>query len=110
MRFRSLIRFRVKAGRGPDFEAAFERAGMLTRPRAIPGFGRAELIRSLDDPCDYAVVGEWQSEEAYRQWQSVSAAEANRDALAALGDTLEASQPGRLFVVGADSLAHSEFD
>lgn len=95
--YTSIIRFQVKPGRESTFEAAFAAAGMLQRPSAIKGFVKAELVRSLDDPPAYYVVGEWETEQAYADWQAVSGPEADQEALATMRDTLIDPMPGRLF-------------
>ena len=103
MSFRSLIRFNVKPGKEAEFEAAFDKAGMLRRPKRIAGFIDAELVRSIGDPVEYFVVGRWESEQAYADWQTVSQAEAPPDALATLSDVLTDRMPGRLFAPVARS-------
>ena len=97
MRVRSVIRFAVKPGREEDFEAAFEAAGMLTRPAQVEGFRGAELLRSDDAPTEYYVLGAWDSREAYARWQRVSVEGAATDSATALLDTLVDPAPGRLF-------------
>lgn len=91
----SLITFHVAPGRHADFERAFGAAGILTRPRAVPGYLGAELHRGLDDPDTYIVIGRWDSVESYREWQdrSLDAGEA----LAQLLDVLVDPRPGQLF-------------
>ena len=98
MSVRSLIRFVPKPGREADFEAAFEAAGMLTRPSAVEGFLGAELLRSCETPAEYCVIGEWRSPEAYARWQELSLRGADPKRVAALLDTLVEPAPGRLFV------------
>lgn len=97
MSYRSLIQFRVKQGKAETFEAAFAKAGMLERPKVVKGFVFAELTRSLSDPNDYAVVGEWESEQAYADWQAISREEADPETLSILDDCLVEYRPGRLF-------------
>jgi heme-degrading monooxygenase HmoA len=97
MSFTSIIRFHVKPGSESAFEDAFAKAGMLTRPSAITGFVKANLVRSLDDPAAYYVIGEWQTVQAYKDWQAVSGPEADPEALAAMRATLIEHAPGRLF-------------
>jgi heme-degrading monooxygenase HmoA len=103
MNYRSIIRFRVKPGQEARFEAAFRQAGMLTRPKAIAGFVRADLVRSVGEPVEYYVLGEWQSQQSYADWQAVSGPGADPEALAAMRETLVDHAPGRLFegVVGS---------
>jgi len=96
---RSVIRFQVKPGRAPDFEAAFAETGMLTRPRAIEGFQGAELVKDLAGEGEYLVIGVWSDAESYRAWQAVSAAQAPREAMGRLLDTLVDPRPGRLYGV-----------
>jgi heme-degrading monooxygenase HmoA len=100
---RSVIRFEVKPGREADFEAAFAASGMLTRPSAVDGFMEAELLRAVDRPSEYVVIGSWASVSAYRDWQAISAAGAPREALARLVDTLIDPRPGLVFAVAASS-------
>ena len=95
MSYTSLITFQVAPGRSADFEVAFERTGMLTRPRSVVGFRDAQLHRSLDDPDVYVVVGHWDTSDAYRAWQARSLAET--PGLEGLLDTLRDAQPGQLF-------------
>jgi len=94
---RSVIRFVSKPGREADFEAAFEASGMLTRPAEIDGFLGAELLRSTEAPSEYYVIGEWDSPEAYAQWQRSSLRGADPASAAALLETLVDPEPGRLF-------------
>ena len=44
----------------------------LTRPRAIEGFVEAELVRGLENPADYLVIGRWADAAAYAAWQACS--------------------------------------
>ena len=97
MPFTSVINFQVKPGMEAQFEAAFARCGMLERPKAVEGFIKADLIRSVDDPPAYFVVGEWETEQAYADWQSRSREGADPAALAGLEAAIEAFRPGRLY-------------
>ncbi|WP_374579620.1 antibiotic biosynthesis monooxygenase [Phenylobacterium sp.] len=99
---RSVIRFRVKPGREADFEAAFGQTGMLTRPRAIDGFLGAELV-AAESGGEYLVIGAWRDAEAYRAWQAVSAADAPREAMRALLDTLADPRPGAVYRIVSTS-------
>lgn len=96
--FHSVIRFQVKPGREAEFEAAFRDAGMLTRPRAVPGYLGADLIRATDGLPEYLVLGRWTSAEAYAAWQAISMKDAPREALRRMVDTLVEPTPGRGFV------------
>jgi heme-degrading monooxygenase HmoA len=100
---RSVIRFQVKPGREGEFEAAFAETGMLTRPRDVPGFVGAELVRGLEGQGGYLVIGTWTDEQAYREWQRRSASGAPAGALARLLETLENPKPGVLYEVVANS-------
>lgn len=95
--YKSIITFDVRSGMEAEFEAAFHAAGMLTRPTAIPGFQGAELVRAIDDPARYAVLGQWETRESYAQWQAVAQSGAPRDALQKLAACLLNPQPGRLY-------------
>lgn len=97
MSFTSVIAFQVQPGKEAQFESAFARCGMLERPNAVEGFVKADLIRSVDDPAAYFVVGEWATEQAYAQWQSISRDGADPAALADLHATILEFQPGRLY-------------
>ena len=97
MSYTSIIRFQVTPAMEAEFEAAFAKAGMLKRPAAIPGFIKADLVRSLGEPVEYYVVGEWETQQAYADWQAVSGPEADQEALAAMRACLTGHAPGRLF-------------
>jgi heme-degrading monooxygenase HmoA len=97
MTFRSLIRFEVKPGAESEFESAFDQAGMLVRPKQIEGFIDAELFRSVGEPVEYIVIGSWETEQAYAQWQAVSRDEADSKALSVLSKVVIDPQPGKLF-------------
>ena len=92
--YRSFIEFDVKAGAEQSFLDAFLAAGMLTRPKSVEGFVEAELVR---DGATFAVIGRWETAEAYARWQSVAQKEAPDDALKALSKTIETTRPGRLY-------------
>ncbi len=93
-RFRSIIEFTVKPGAERAFLDAFKAAGMLTRPREVPGFVNAELAQ---DGSVFTVIGYWETAEAYAHWQGIAQQEAPIDALRALTAAIEKSRPGRLF-------------
>ena len=97
MSYTSIIRFQVRPGMEAAFEAAFAKAGMLKRPARIDGFVKADLVRSVGEPVEYYVVGEWRSERAYADWQAVSGPEADQEALAEMRACLAGHAPGRLF-------------
>ena len=92
--YRSFIEFEVKAGAEQSFLDAFLAAGMLTRPKSVEGFVEAELV---SDGSTFAVIGRWETAEAYARWQSVAQKEAPDDALKALSKTVETTRPGRLY-------------
>ena len=58
---------------------------------------QADLVRSVGEPVEYYVVGEWRSERAYADWQAVSGPEADQEALAEMRACLAGHAPGRLF-------------
>lgn len=93
-RYRSLIEFTVKPGGEQSFLEAFRASGMLTRPKRVEGYVDAELVRNGRT---FAVIGWWETEEAYARWQSVAQQEAPPDALKALADAIETTRRGRLF-------------
>ena len=95
MSYTSLITFQVAPGRSADFERAFERTGMLTRPHAVDGFDGAVLHRGVDNPNTYIVIGRWQTTDAYREWQRRSMEDT--PGLDGLLHTLLDPQPGQLF-------------
>ncbi|MDF1847973.1 MAG: antibiotic biosynthesis monooxygenase [Parvibaculaceae bacterium] len=97
--YRSFIEFDVKAGAEQSFLHAFLAAGMLTRPESIDGFVDAELVR---DGATFAVIGRWETAEAYARWQGVAQKEAPAEALKALSKTIEATRPGRLYELVTD--------
>lgn len=85
---RSVIAFHIQPGQEAAFEAAFVAAQMLTRPAMVEGFGGAELIRCVDEPSRYMVLGAWSSEAAYRDWQARSTQGAPVEALRQMLATL----------------------
>lgn len=95
MSYTSVITFQAAPGRAADFETAFERTGMLVRPSAVAGYRGAVLHRSLDDRERYVVIGQWDTIDAYREWQRRSVEETPD--LADLVATLVDAQPGQLF-------------
>lgn len=98
---RSVIRFTVKPGREADFETAFAACGMLTRPRAIAGFVEAELVRGLENRCEYLVIGRWADQAAYAAWQAVSMQGVTAAQRQALLETLVDPRPGAAYAVVA---------
>lgn len=97
MTFTSIIRFDVQPGAEAAFEEAFEKSGMLSRPKVIEGFCGAELVKSIEPPATYHVIGRWQSRQAYIDWQDVAAAQADPAAMTNLLQALVAPKPGKLF-------------
>ena len=98
---RSVIRFTVKPGREAEFEAAFAACGMLTRPRAIEGFVEAELVRGLENPGEYLVIGRWADAAAYGAWQARSMEAVTAQQRQALLETLVDPRPGAAYAVAA---------
>jgi heme-degrading monooxygenase HmoA len=103
MRFRSMIQFHVKPGMEAQFEAAFLKAGMLVRPKQVEGFISAELVRSIGEAGEYLVIGEWQSEQAYTDWQAAVSDAIDPQAVTDLYATVTDPVPGRLFASVAQS-------
>jgi heme-degrading monooxygenase HmoA len=101
---RSVIRFTVKLGREAEFEAAFGACGMLTRPRAIAGYLEAELVRGLENPAEYLVIGRWADQAAYAAWQARSLEGVTAEQRQALLDTLVDPRPGAAYAVVAASV------
>jgi len=97
MPFTSLIQFKVKPGEQTAFEAAFVKTGMLTRPKSVAGFLGAELIQSNTSTLEYCVVGKWETEQSYTDWQAIATATTDVDALSDLIGTLVDPAPGQLF-------------
>ena len=97
MAFTSIIHFDVKPGQAAIFERAFAGAGMLTRPAGVNGFIGAELVRSVDEPTVYYVVGKWESPDAYARWQAIAFDEADPEVMKTFYAALNHPRPGRLF-------------
>lgn len=93
---RSIVWFKVHPGMNDEFVAAFLAAGMLERPRAVGGYRGAALHRSLMCDDEYFVLGEWDSEESYAQWQAIASAGAPRDALRRMRACLADHRPNTL--------------
>lgn len=92
----SLVWFKVKPGMNEEFELAFIDAGMLERPKLVPGFRFVHLHRSLMNDDEYFVLGEWDTEESYAEWQRRAQDGAPLDALRRLGATLVEHRPNTL--------------
>jgi heme-degrading monooxygenase HmoA len=56
-------------------------------------------VRSLGEPVEYYVIGEWQTEQSYAAWQAISGPGADPEVLAAMRGTPVDHAPGRLFEV-----------
>ena len=100
---RSLIKLKILEGRNADFEAAFVKAGMLSRPKALDPAFEGELLRTVDDPSTYYVVAQWSSADAYAKWQATSADGADEAAMAVLAKLLVDPIPGKILDVVATS-------
>ena len=99
---RAIIRFQVQTGAEQAFEVAFKEAGMFERPGQLEGFVSMELVKSIEDPGEYVVISSWEQRKDYEAWQKISTAEAPREALRRLADTLVNPKPGKgYFVVGS---------
>ncbi|MFT7245336.1 MAG: heme-degrading monooxygenase HmoA [Candidatus Azotimanducaceae bacterium] len=120
MAYLSYIRFDVKDGKRSAFLDAFDKTGMLTRPKSIPGFKWGRLAESfsrssgrsingsMDKPSDqqqahFIVVAEWASESDYVQWQSVAMPSLSKDLVREFLDCLDEPAPGKLYEIRASS-------
>ncbi len=67
----SVLHLRCPPGRLDEALAQFEAARVLETCReAVPGFINGRLLRSLDDDATACVICEWESREAFEQWQA----------------------------------------
>ena len=70
MTVRSFATFRARPGEGSRFEAAYRDGRFLERAVTHPGFVQGELLRMVDDPDHFVVIGEWVDATAYAEWQA----------------------------------------
>jgi len=100
----SHIRFDVKVGKRDAFLDAFNKTGMLSRPKSISGFKWGRLAESLDTSLDeqqahFIVVAEWASESDYVRWQSVAMPSLSKDLVSEFLDCLDEPAPGKLYEI-----------
>lgn len=60
------MNYQVVAGRESDFEKVF--AGVIKVLEAEPGHTFTRLYRASDEACDYLIVSEWTSREAFERF------------------------------------------
>jgi len=65
---RSVLVFRLAAGRRDAFVEMFRRLEVLRRSSRQPGFLRAQLFVRADDTDEALVTADWESPEAYQGW------------------------------------------
>ncbi len=65
---RSVLVFRLLAGRRDEFVATFRRLEVLRRSSRQPGFRRAQLFVRADGADEALVTADWESPEAYQGW------------------------------------------
>ena len=56
----------VVPGKNKEFEEKFFE--VLELMKSIPGHRQSFLYRRVDDPNSYAIISEWESEEAFRRF------------------------------------------
>lgn len=66
-RVRAVVWYRAAADEEDALNAVF--AEVAGRLRGTPGLVRLELLRSTADPDGFAVMGEWESMEVFREWE-----------------------------------------
>jgi heme-degrading monooxygenase HmoA len=64
---RATLEMQVKGGRGPEFEAAWRK--IAEEVRAAPGNIRQTLLRDLDDPDRFVIASDWESREAFGEFE-----------------------------------------
>jgi heme-degrading monooxygenase HmoA len=65
---RASLYMKVKAGRGADFERAWRQ--IADEVRKAPGNVRQALTRDPDDPDSFVVTSDWDSREAFHQFET----------------------------------------
>ena len=97
MTFRSIVTFKVKPGYEADFEAAYTEGEFLERAAIIPGFQGGEFLRLAGGGSLYAAIALWDCEASYRDWQAAYGEALPQDKVAAMMETLEPLEPGKVF-------------
>jgi heme-degrading monooxygenase HmoA len=64
---RATLYMKVKDGRGGDFETAWR--GIAEEVRKAPGNLRQTLTRDPDDPDSFVVTSDWNSREAFHEFE-----------------------------------------
>jgi heme-degrading monooxygenase HmoA len=70
-RVRVLVYARAESGDTEKVVAAYHRVS--AELEGTPGLLANELLHSLAESCDFAVLSEWESEEAFLDWERGSA-------------------------------------
>jgi heme-degrading monooxygenase HmoA len=65
---RASLYIKVKAGRGEDFERAWRK--IAEEVRNTPGNVRQALARDPDEPDSFVVTSDWDSREAFHQFET----------------------------------------
>lgn len=106
MIYRSVLKFHVRDGMAEEFEAAYSAGQFLTRAADVPGFIRADLLREDEQTHEYVAMAEWNSKEAYLEWQVRIPKVVPNDVLTRLLNTLDEPEPGRVYAVLETALAN----
>ena len=64
---RATLHMKVKDGRGGDFEQAWRK--IAEEVRRAPGNVRQALMRDPDDPNSFVVTSDWESRDAFTQFE-----------------------------------------
>jgi heme-degrading monooxygenase HmoA len=64
---RAILNMKVKAGREADFEKAWR--AIAEQVRRAPGNVRQTLLRDPADPSSFLLMSDWESPEAFRQFE-----------------------------------------
>lgn len=99
MIYRSVLTFHVQEGKAAEFEAAYGAGEFLTRAADVPGFVRADLLRQEDDAHAYVAMAEWESKEAYLEWQARIPNVVPEDAIIRLLNVLTKPDPSRVYAL-----------
>ncbi|HEY9373877.1 antibiotic biosynthesis monooxygenase [Streptomyces sp.] len=97
-RVRILLRLRPAPGEVPEVEKAYHR--ISEDLAGTPGLLGNELLREITDEGAYAVLSEWESMAAFRDWEAGSAHRGTTSPLRPYQDA-ERGSPFALFEVAA---------